>query len=219
MTAIETVVFDIGETLVDDTGEIAAWARWLQVPLHTFSAVWGAARALGRDEAEIFEYFWPEPGFDRDRELQRRAEAGVGERIREVDLYQDARPALAALRARGMRVGIAGNQTAAVADLLRGLQLPVDMVATSGEWGVRKPDRGFFNRVVAMCGGRRATILYVGDRPDRDIHPARAAGLRTAWIQRGVQGYLAAGDTHLRAAADYVISSLTELADLLRPTS
>jgi FMN phosphatase YigB (HAD superfamily) len=70
-----------------------------------------------------------------------------------------------------------------------------------------------------MFGGDRASTLYVGDRPDRDVYPARDAGFRTAWIQRGVQGYLAAGDPHLRAAADLVVGSLIELADLIKPPS
>lgn len=214
---IETVIFDVGETLVDDTREMTAWARWLHVPVHTFCSVWGAARARGLEDGAIFAYF--RPGIDVDRERSLREEAGVGERIEEADLYPDARPALSALRERGLTVGIAGNLTAAMADLLRDLDLPVDAVATSAEWGVRKPDRGFFDRTVAMCGGNRETTLYVGDRPDRDVYPARHAGLRSAWIPRGVQGFLNIDDPKVRAAADHVLGSLTELADLIQPAS
>lgn len=218
MITVDTVVFDVGETIVDDSREFAAWARWLGVPAHTFSAVFGAGRAYGRDDADIFGYF--RRAIDLDHERGLRAEAGVGERIEECDLYPDARPALSALRARGVKVGIAGNQTAVAADLLRGLDLPADAIATSGQWGVRKPDRAFFARVVDMCGGGDpATTLYVGDRPDRDVYPARKAGLHTALIRRGVQGYLAATDPRLREAADLTISSLTELADQITPTS
>lgn len=213
---IETVVFDVGETLVDDTREMMAWARWLHVPVHTFCSVWGAARARGHEDGAIFAYF--RPGVDVDRERRLREAAGVGERLTEDDLYPDARPALAELTARGLRVGIAGNQTAAMADLLRGLNLPVDAVATSQEWGVRKPSPAFFDRVVTMCGTSHASTLYVGDRPDRDVYPARDAGLRAAWIPRGVQGFLAAGDPQVHAAADHVLGTLTELADLIRPT-
>jgi HAD superfamily hydrolase (TIGR01662 family) len=218
MITVDTVVFDIGETLVDDSREFAAWAKWLGVPVHTFSAAFGAGRAYGRDEADIFGYF--RRAIDLDHERRLREQAGVGECIEECDLYPDARPALTELRARGLRVGIAGNQTAAVAEQLRRLDLPADVIATSGEWGVRKPDRRFFDRVVAMCGGDPAAVLYVGDRPDRDVYAARKAGLRAAWIQgRGVQGYLAATDPRVRQSADLIVSSLTELADLIRPTS
>src|SRR5439155_9454391 len=40
---IEAVVFDVGETLVNETREYGAWADWLGVPRHTFSSVFGAA--------------------------------------------------------------------------------------------------------------------------------------------------------------------------------
>jgi hypothetical protein len=49
---ITSVVFDIGETLLDDTREHAAWAGLDRVPRHTFSAVLGAVTAKGRDNAE-----------------------------------------------------------------------------------------------------------------------------------------------------------------------
>jgi hypothetical protein len=46
---IDAVVFDVGETLVDETREYGTWADWLGVPRHTFSAVFGAVIALGMD--------------------------------------------------------------------------------------------------------------------------------------------------------------------------
>jgi HAD superfamily hydrolase (TIGR01549 family) len=215
MDRIEAVVFDIGETVLDDSREFAAWAKALNVPTHAFSAIWGAARARGLAEADIFRYF--QPGFDLDLERRRREAAGEGERIDECDLYPDARPAMTELKARGLRIVVAGNQTAAAANLLRALNLPADAIGTSAEWGVRKPDRRFFDWVVDLCGWEPAAILHVGDRPDRDIFPARDAGLRTAWLRRGVQGFLAANDPTAAAAADFVITTLTALADLVRP--
>lgn len=114
------------------------WADWIGVPRHTFSAVLGTVTAEGRNNAETFQVF--HPGFDLDVERQRREDAGVGEQIDEADLYPDVRPALQALRKASLWVGNAGNQTARAAELLRALRLPADAVATSGEWGVAKPD-------------------------------------------------------------------------------
>jgi N-acetyl-D-muramate 6-phosphate phosphatase len=53
--AVVSVVFDVGETLLDDSREFGAWADWLSVPRHTFSAVLGAVTAAGRDNAETFQ--------------------------------------------------------------------------------------------------------------------------------------------------------------------
>jgi FMN phosphatase YigB (HAD superfamily) len=51
---IKAVVFDVGETLVDETREYGAWADWLGVPRHAFSSVFGAVIALGMDYREAF---------------------------------------------------------------------------------------------------------------------------------------------------------------------
>lgn len=208
-------MFDVGETILNDTSEFAAWADWLGVPRHTFSAVLGAVTAQGRDNAETFKYF--RPGFDLAAERQRREDAGVGEQIDEADLYPDVRPALTELKARGLWVGIAGNQTARAAALLRRLILPVDAIATSGEWGLAKPDPAFFDKVAALAPGSRAEIVYVGDHRDNDIVPAHAAGLRPVFIRRGPWGHLWADDPVVVRTAVWRIESLTQLADLLRP--
>lgn len=211
---IRSVVFDVGETLLDDTREWGRWADWIGVPLHTFSAVLGAVTAAGRNNAETFQYF--RPGFDLAVERQRREDAGCGELIEDQDLYVDTRPALKALQAAGLWVGIAGNQTTRAAELLRGLDLPVDAIATSGEWGVAKPDTGFFTQVIDMAPGRPDEIVYVGDHRDNDIVPARAAGLRTALVRRGPWGYLWADDPVVCEQSDWVIDSLEQLPELLR---
>src|SRR5690242_2862454 len=59
---IAAVVFDVGETLVDESVEYHTWADWLGVPRHTFSAVFGAVVAADRHHQDVFEYF--RPGFD-----------------------------------------------------------------------------------------------------------------------------------------------------------
>jgi N-acetyl-D-muramate 6-phosphate phosphatase len=210
---IRSVVFDVGETLVDDTREWGAWADWIGVPRHTFSAVLGAVTAAGRNNVETFQYF--RPGFDVSQQRQRREEVGCGEQIDESDLYPDVRPALSALQKLGLWVGIAGNQTVRAAELLRRLQLPVECIATSGEWGVAKPDPRFFARVIDMASGRPEEIVYVGDHRDHDIVPAKAAGLRAVLVRRGPWGYLWAEDPILAGLMDARVNTLTELVVLI----
>ncbi|MFL6115117.1 MAG: HAD family hydrolase, partial [Catenulispora sp.] len=99
---IRAVVFDVGETLVDETIEYHNWADWLGVPRHTFSAVFGAVVAAGRPHLDAFEYF--RPGFDLAAERRARTEAGRPEGYGERDLYPDARRTLAALKDAGYLV-------------------------------------------------------------------------------------------------------------------
>lgn len=213
--AVVSVVFDVGETLLDDSREFGAWADWIGVPRHTFSAVLGAVTAAGRDNAETFQYF--RPGFDLAAERERRERAGAGENYSEADLYPDVRAALAELREMGLRVGIAGNQTAKAGRIFREMRLPVDFIATSSEWGVAKPDPEFFRLVIDAAAGRPEEIVYVGDHRDNDLIPAKAAGLRVAHIRRGPWGHLWADDPRVAKLADWRITSLAELPGLLAP--
>ena len=186
--AIRAVWFDVGETLIDEGREYGTWADWLGVPRHTFSAVFGAVIARGGDYRDVFQHF--RPGFDLERERQARLDAGIGEFLNGHDLYPDARPCLAALKQAGYFVGVAGNQTERAGRFLRELNLPCDVLATSDEWGVGKPDVGFFDKLVAVSGHEPGEIAYVGDRLDNDIAPAAKAGLFTAWVRRGPWGYI-----------------------------
>lgn len=211
--AIRSVVFDVGETLMDDSSFWGSWADWLGVPRHTLAALVGAVTALGHDNAEALRLI--KPGFDLLAERQAREDTGHGEAITDTDLYPDTRPALAALREAGFWVGVAGNQTVRAAQFLAALNLPVDAIATSGEWGVAKPDPEFFARLISWAPGTPEEIVYVGDHPDNDIIPAKTAGLRTAHLRRGPWGYLWADEPSVRKNADWRINTLTELVDLL----
>ena len=206
---IGAVVFDVGECLVDESREYGTWADWLGVPRHTFSGVFGSVIAKGLDYRETFQVF--QPGFDLEKARQERADAGQPEWFGEDDLYPDARPALAQLRTDGLWVGIAGNQTTRAGGILRELGLPADMIATSDDWGVTKPDPGFFRQMLEVTADSADEILYVGDRLDNDIRPADSLGLRTALIRRGPWGIIQQGDPDAERVPTMRIDSLAEL--------
>ena len=97
---IDAVVFDVGETLVDETRQHGQWADWLGIPRHTFSAVFGGMVATGREFRDALRYFRPD--FDLATERRRRAEAGLVDEFTEADLYPDTRASLAALSDQGL---------------------------------------------------------------------------------------------------------------------
>ncbi|MEV5989539.1 HAD family hydrolase [Streptomyces sp. NPDC052051] len=211
---IETIVFDVGETLTRDDCYWNLWADWLGIPRHTLSALVGAVVAQGLDNAEALRLV--RPGIDLAAEYHAREAAGRGECLDESDLYDDVHPGLSALQQLGVRVVIAGNQTGRVGELLRGLDLPADVIVTSAEWGVAKPQPEFFHRVLEVAQAAPDETLYVGDHPANDIFPAKAAGLRAAHIRRGPWGHLWADAPEVVAAADWRIDSLTQLVDVVR---
>ncbi|MGM9384181.1 HAD family hydrolase [Streptomyces antibioticus] len=212
---IRAVVFDVGECLVDETREYGAWADWLGVPRHTFAAMFGAVIAQGRDYRETFQEF--RPGFDLYPERERRAEAGKPETFGESDLYPDVRDTFAALRADGLWLGIAGNQTVRAGAILRELfTKDVDLIGTSDDWGASKPDPLFFERVAEASPFAHDEILYVGDRIDNDLRPAVAAGMHTALIRRGPWATIQWQTEEAEKLPTFRVESLLELPGLIR---
>ncbi|MFG3113348.1 HAD family hydrolase [Streptomyces sp. NPDC048197] len=211
---IRAVVFDVGECLVDETREYGTWADWLGVPRHTFAAMFGAVIAQGRDYRETFQEF--APGFDLYEQRQARADAGQPEHFDESDLYLDVRPALAQLRAEGLWLGIAGNQTVRAGKILRELFAEdVDLIGTSDDWGASKPDLLFFERVAEVVPYESSEILYVGDRVDNDLRPGAAAGMHTALIHRGPWATIQWNTAEARDLPTFRIESLADLSELI----
>lgn len=208
---IRAVVFDVGECLVDETTEYGTWADWLGVPRHTFHSMFGAVIAQGRDYRETFQEF--RPGFDLYEEREKRAASGKPENFGESDLYPDVRGALAALRADGLWLGIAGNQTVRAGRILRELFTgDVDLIGTSDDWGASKPDPEFFVRVAAVTPFANDEILYVGDRVDNDLRPAVAAGMHTALVHRGPWATIQWRTEEAETLPTFRIESLLELS-------
>ncbi|TLP52350.1 HAD family hydrolase [Microbispora triticiradicis] len=212
---VRALVFDVGETLIDETRIWSRWADRLGVPRLTFMGVLGGMAALDRSHREAFELV--RPGIDVEAEIEawrREDPAGLRENFDADDLYPDVRPGLAALRAAGYDLVVAGNQPPQAYDALVAMDLPVDGVHTSAAWNVEKPDPAFFAKVAAVCGHEPEEILYVGDRLDNDVLPAAAAGMRTALLRRGPWGHLHAARPE-SARADLVVDALTDLVHLV----
>lgn len=204
LAQIRYVVFDVGETLVDETRMWTAMARRIGLTPFTLCGVVGALIATGRDHHDL----WDVIGVDRPA-------AGVDPG--QCDLYPDALECVAAARRVGLGVGVAGNQPAVIEQVLAAAGLEADFVASSAAWGVAKPDPAFFVRLIAEACVPAESILYVGDRLDNDVLPARAAGMRTAFVRRGPWGYLHALKDEA-SLADLRVDSLQELTALLTAT-
>jgi HAD superfamily hydrolase (TIGR01549 family) len=211
---VRTVVFDVGETLIDESRIWLRWAERLGIPPLTFLGVLGGCAALDRPHRDAFEMV--RPGLDFEAEIARWAQDdpdGLRNGFDADDLYPDVRPALTALRAAGFDVVIAGNQPPEARAALEAMDLPASAIRTSDEWGVQKPEPGFFARVAELSGVAPEEIAYVGDRLDNDVLPAAKAGMRPILLRRGPWGYLHA--LRPEAARTTVVDSLTELPVVL----
>ena len=175
--ALEAVVFDVGETLVDEERWWRRLAERADLQPHVVWAALGAVIARGEHHRRVFELLGGEP----DGEVVYYARE---------DFYPDALPCVERLHRAGYFLGIAGNQSTQLEEWARGQELPVDVVASSASWGVEKPSPEFFARVIEASGTTPHEVAYVGDRIDNDVLPARAAGLVAVQIRRGPWAYL-----------------------------
>lgn len=99
----------------------------------------------------------------------------------DVEILPDVTPALEHL-ARRYRLATLTNGTA---DLVRiGLASFFTVRLNACQIGAAKPHRRCFECLAEELALEPAQILYVGDDPLLDIEAARAAGLRTAWMNR-----------------------------------
>ena len=201
------VVLDVGETIIDETRVWSIWADMLGIPRLTFLAGFGAVLARGGEHRDVFELFnvadwrtaWPEHeaiygGFQVD------------------DLYPDAIAALDALRGRGYRVAVIGNQPTSRTAELRRIGIEAEVIAMSAEMGVAKPSQQFFERALELLGSPAASsVAYVGDRVDNDVLPAVVAGIRAVWIRRGPWGFIERLPEGVQPAL--IVGSLAELAE------
>jgi HAD superfamily hydrolase (TIGR01509 family) len=185
-------VFDVGETLVDETGMWERAADAAGVPRFTLMGVLGGLAARRRHHDEVWEIL----GIEKPGSMWKADE-----------LYPDVLPCLERLRARGLRVAAAGNTPASAEESLRGF---VDVLGSSEGWGVAKPDPAFFARIAEELVLAPGEIAYVGDRVDNDVEPALAGGMAAVHVLRGPWAFL-----HDPPAEAVRIASLDELPEAI----
>jgi FMN phosphatase YigB (HAD superfamily) len=194
---LTAVMFDLGETLVDERrhwGVVAAAAGVAP------ERMWGALAEIASRGVPHWEVF-----ADLGIEVP-----DVDDRWQRSDLYPDAVPCLTRVREAGYTVGVAANQHAHAEDFCRRL-FPFDLIGISALWGVDKPAPEFFTRISDSLHTPPQEIAYVGDRVDNDVRPALAAGMTAVHLKRGPWGH-----AHEAPPDAIVIESLEELPEVLR---
>ncbi|MEZ0112951.1 HAD superfamily hydrolase (TIGR01549 family) [Catenulispora sp. EB89] len=180
-------LFDLDDTLIE-----------LAPAFRRFAQDFARGFALSAEAEEWLVEAW-DPRQKRDAFFARvRERYGLAEPVEDlwrlyrsrmpeyVELRDEVRDGLVAMRRAGWRLGIvtngeADNQLGKVERT--GLGRLVDSVVVSGALGIRKPDAQIF-RIAADSAGRPLTDggWMVGDDAHADIEGGAAVGLRTVWI-------------------------------------
>jgi putative hydrolase of the HAD superfamily len=99
----------------------------------------------------------------------------------DVEIFPEVIPALEALRSQFILIALT-NGNASLTEI--GIDHLFDHFITAAGAGAAKPARKIFDVAVAAAGVTAAQTLHVGDHAELDVEGARAAGLKTAWVNR-----------------------------------
>ena len=141
-------------------------------------------------------------GVDDDRLAARLTERYLHHRFADIVLYDDARPALEALRGRFV-LGLLTNGNTYPERC--GLPETFDFAVFGQDHGTKKPDPKLFRIALARAGCAPHHLLHVGDSLENDVGGANGVGARSVWLNRTGR----ANDTTL--VPTHVITSLVAL--------
>ncbi|GAC1310429.1 MAG: HAD family hydrolase [Vulcanimicrobiaceae bacterium] len=204
---LEAVIFDLDDTLHDDTAtyhraaasvadDVArergvAPSALLDAYVAQAERFWGGlntatlATSLSDIRAKMWFAALASCGI-RDEALAVRCGSAYNAYRRDLlELWPGARELLASLRARGYRLALITNgfsETHRDKIAVLGLEDAFDEIFIADEVGMVKPDARLFRLAAERLGVAPAACAMVGDRFDRDVRGGAAVGMFTVWM-------------------------------------
>ncbi len=116
-----------------------------------------------------------------------------------------------------IRLGVIANQHPQVEEALfnYGIGPLFDVIVISETVHLYKPDPAIFQYGLDKAGVVASEAIFVGDRADNDIYPARSLGMKTIRFKRGVQ-YVHYNPEGPEFAPDRLVTDVTELPAAVR---
>jgi putative hydrolase of the HAD superfamily len=249
---IAAVAFDLWETLITDTPAASRRQERLRLSRmeeilrgrgqgavaerieHAYRALWHRCQDLywGRDRdvpcRRQIEHFLEELGlapasFDETvlAELEHAYAGAALEALPET--VEGAAETLAALKARGLAVGLISNTGRTPGSVLRailaelGLARSIDVMVFSNEHGHCKPVPSIFEELRRGLGVRYDEMVFVGDNLYADVHGAQRCGMRAVHFDPPVRGTAVAPhfDHGLEITADARVTSLPDVVPVI----
>ena len=221
---IRAVLFDLYDTLLYlNSSLVTETRRQLAVRAGVDPDAWGALwrdnvldRMLGKlggleDEIRIM---LRQLGADRSADLVRElAETETAGWVSAVNLYPEAVPTLAALRERGLRLGLISNCSAQAGAVLEriGLAQYFAGIILSCDVGVAKPDPAIFEHACRTLRVTPQESMFVADGAFTELDAAKSLGMVAVKIEQAHQS----GDYGTSTSFDHRVERLTEVLDLL----
>jgi putative hydrolase of the HAD superfamily len=100
------------------------------------------------------------------------------------ELYDDALPALEAIRGHGLKIGLLSNSSRNLEEFVAHHGLSADAVLTSGAHGKTKPHESIFLALLEALGVEAPDAVMVGDTLHEDVEGALAVGMQAVLLDR-----------------------------------
>ncbi|GGJ22953.1 HAD family hydrolase [Paenibacillus hunanensis] len=196
-TPIKAVIFDLDNTLMDRDHAFRAFSERLvrdylgHVDETLARDIIGYLRITDadgyRDKRGFFEELTERLPWAEKPEVDELFAYDNEHYMLEARLMKHAREAIAACREQGFRLGILTNGTYDIQyGKVRHLELEgdFDVILTSGEAGIKKPDARIYEMILERLGTSGAETVFVGDHPVNDIWGAAQSGMRGIFLRR-----------------------------------
>lgn len=249
---LRAIAFDLWETLITDTPELSKQQERLRLTrMEEILAGHGFGELADRIEHayralwhRCHDLYW---SMDLDVPCRRQIEhfleelelepASFGETVLEAleDAYANAaleilpktvdgaEELLAALKARGLRVGLISNTGRTPGSVLRAildelkLAPSIDVMVFSNEHGECKPQASIFEELRRGLDVAYEEMMFVGDNPYVDVHGAQRLGMRGVLFDPPSRGTAVAPavDHGLEITPDARVTRLSDLLNVL----
>lgn len=209
MKQIKWLFFDIGSTLMDETASYQGWfqnASALTKGILTTQEIEREYRAGMFQGTPTVAGQLENVGFDGTDTCHLYPSA--------LDIpYPGAAQVLTHL-SENYNLGIIANQNAGSEERLEkfGLRQYFDVIISSAEAGVKKPDLRIFSLALQQAGCTSFEAAMIGDRLDNDIIPAKKLGFMTVRVVQGYSRLLMPKSE--KEEPDFSVNSLEDLLPL-----
>lgn len=203
---IQWIFFDLGSTLIDETDCIE----------------YRAAETLKQAGAPSNEEFYRQMEYFASVNMLPYKDAVKKFGLEQVKwpkqlekLYPESQEVLQSLYGR-YNLGIIANQSSGTEERLVqfGIREYFDVIVSSAEEGVSKPDKRIFELALQRAGCTAAEACMVGDRLDNDIVPAAEMGMSTVWVR---QGWFGMGNADLaRFKPDFTAAEISDFVKIFK---
>jgi putative hydrolase of the HAD superfamily len=250
---LRAIAFDLWETLITDTPELSRQQERLRLTRmeeiltahgfgeladrieHAYRALWHRCQDLywsmdldvpcRRQIEHFLEELELDPSTFSESVLEALEDAYAGAALEILPQTVDgAEELLAALKSRGLRVGLISNTGRTPGSVLRSileelrLAPSIDVMVFSNEHGECKPQTSIFEELRRGLDVAYEEMMFVGDNPYVDVHGAQRVGMKGVHFDPPTRGTAVAPAVEhgLEIRPDAHITSLVELLRIIK---